>query len=203
MSNTETHKQVALFGGTFDPPTLAHEDIIRNCLDRDDMDEVWVMPSGHRIDKPGMLHDHTRLAMLNLILHETFQDDPRLKVSEFEMDLPQPTHTYDTVQALGRTYPDTDFWYVYGADSYQTMHTWQHGEELRRTMGMLLVHRAGWELPEETERLRRLDVGLIADRGISSTVVRAAMREGVDVSEYISPTVENFLRREACYTAGV
>jgi nicotinic acid mononucleotide adenylyltransferase len=57
-------RKILLFGGSFSPPTLAHEAIIAACLDMKDFDEVWVMPSGDRADKVIAIQDEDRLKML-------------------------------------------------------------------------------------------------------------------------------------------
>lgn len=182
--------EIAVFGGTFDPPTLAHEAIIRACLERTDMDEVWVMPSGDRPDKPDMRDGEARLRLLHAVLQESFNEDPRLKVSDFEMRLPQPTQTYLTVRALRHAYPEGSFWYVFGADSYQDMPTWRGGSELRRTLGMLVVPRAGYELPEAGKLVRHLH---IRDHGISSSQVRGRMQAGKSIQHLVSPGVQALL----------
>ncbi len=99
--------EVAIFGGTFDPPTVAHEAIIQACLTREDIDEVWLMPSGVRADKPGMRSDDTRLAMLELIMQQYRQTN--LTVSDFELKLPRPSKTSTTAKALESAYPKNRF----------------------------------------------------------------------------------------------
>lgn len=139
--------EIAVFGGTFDPPTVAHEAIIDACIKRSDIDEVWLLPSGVRADKPGMQPDDLRIALLQLL--ETQSEKP-VRVSDFELTLPRPTKTYRTVEALKAAYPDHTFWFVFGADSYATMETWEQGEMLKKNLSMLLVKRLGYECPQET-----------------------------------------------------
>lgn len=193
-------KEIAIFGGTFDPPTLAHESIVSACLDRDDLDEVWLMPSGYRSDKPGMSSNAARLAMLNLVHAEVFQSEERLVVTDFEQLLPPPTQTYRTVQALEREYPDNRFWFVYGADAYQALAKWEHGPELQRSLGVLLVSRKGYERPPEGDNIRHLEVGL-ADHGISSSRFREAHGAEESTDHLINPAVMAYIRDQALYAA--
>lgn len=182
-------KQVALFGGTFDPPTKAHEAIIEACLARDDMDEVWVMPSGNRADKPGMSSAETRMMLLETMQKETFANAGKLVLSQFEILLPVMTETYLSAQRLQHAYPDYQFWYVFGADSYEAMPQWSHGPWLQQNLGMLLVRRVGYVLPEPTDRVRHLAVGEIVDQGISSSMVREAIMGQRSVDAYVSKAV--------------
>lgn len=192
-------KEVAIFGGAFDPPTLAHEAIIQACLERDDIDEVWVLPSGKRTDKPAMLGNDIRLCMLEAMVRGSFADESRLRICDVELQLPQPTNTHRTVTELRRLHPKNHYWFVFGADSYQTMHTWIAGDELKRSLGMLLVRRGPDELPK-VPNVRELVVGSDCLE-ISSTAVRQALQRGVAVDRYLSAAVAAFLHDYHCYGA--
>lgn len=185
--------EIALFGGTFDPPTLAHEAIIDTILARKDIDELWVMPSASRQDKPDMTDEQTRLRMLQQLKKESFGDNPRLKISTFEIDLPYATETYRTYDALKRAYPDDTFMFVYGADSYADMPNWRNGKRLQRTMGMLLVDRVGYSLPDESATIRHLHVPAAIKLHTSSTDVRNAVGGGQDYSNLVSKSVATFI----------
>lgn len=192
-------KEIAIFGGTFDPPTRAHEAIVDACLARKDIDEVWVMPSGQRQDKPDMLDDLTRLRMLSAMREGTFEDDKRLVISDFEMQLPQPSQTYATVAALDVAYPDNRFWFVLGADSYNDMPNWEQGARLQKTLGMLIVARVGTESPIERTHIRHMDIADTFGCVVSSTVVRETLRLGGDIEPLVSTSVAEFLLQQGCY----
>ncbi len=192
--------EIAIFGGTFDPPTRAHEAIVRACLEREDIDEVWLMPSGQREDKPHMSTNGFRLAMLKAMMRDSFIDNQQLKLCDLEMNLPQPTHTAKTVQALKARYPSHCFWFVFGSDSYQAMGTWPGGEELQRDLGMLIVRRAGSEVRLDAPNVRELVLGGNQEEVVSSTEVREALAHGLPVSDYVTASVERFLHQHDCYS---
>jgi nicotinate-nucleotide adenylyltransferase len=190
-------KHVAVFGGTFDPPTRAHEAIVAACLDRPDIDEVWWMPSGQRQDKPGMISNTGRLAMLQLIKTATFADDERLIITDFEQRLPQPTRTYQTVAALEARYPDHAFRYVFGGDAYRDMPKWRHGPELQRSLGVLVVPRVGCPVPPETDTVQLLPLSL--GEPISSTMLRERQSNGEQIEGYVSSAVAGYIAEQALY----
>ena len=139
-------KEIAVYGGTFDPPTKAHEAIIEACLGDVRFDEVWVMPSGQRTDKPDMTSNEHRTAMLGLLATSVFGSS-NLRISDFEMKLPVPTQTTLTTTALEKTNPNCNFWYVFGTDSYYDMPNWEQGDYLQKKLGMLVVERVGYDTP--------------------------------------------------------
>jgi nicotinate-nucleotide adenylyltransferase len=190
--------EVAVFGGTFDPPTKAHEAIIEACLGRADIDEVWLMPSGVRTDKITMQADELRLQMLDVLVEDSFRSNIKLSVSTVELELPRPTNTATTYQTLTPIFPDHNFWFVFGADSYRTMKSWEKGDYLRSRLGMLLVERTGYELPPETERIKHVRVASAGD-AVSSTVARQCFFEGRFQDAPVSPGIRNFIMQHGLY----
>lgn len=193
--------EIAIFGGTFDPPTLAHEEIIRSVLARNDIDELWVVPSAKRKDKPCMSGDATRLAMLNAVKERSFENNEKLHISTFEMELPHATETYRTFKALKKSYPGHTFSFIFGADSYRDMPNWRDGDKLMRTMGMLLVARKGYDLPNETDKIRHLDAPLALKIATSSSDVRQAVVNNIPVDGLVSDAVMGYIRDHNLYKA--
>lgn len=55
MEKAEYTKNTIIYGGAFNPPTRAHQAILQACIDYAEQlsvdAEVWLMPSGDRVDK--------------------------------------------------------------------------------------------------------------------------------------------------------
>lgn len=184
--------EIAIYGGSFNPPTRAHEAITKACLELDGIDEVWLMPSGDRMDKRFGLRDTDRRWMLEYMVQEVFGHDPRLKVSCFELDyMPRPTQTHKTVDALGKHYPNKNFRFVFGADSYRDMPNWQDGERLQKTLGMLIVPRGGVTIPD-TPNVTVLSVATC--EGLSSTEVRTRVATGERIDHMVCQSVANYIK---------
>lgn len=195
----EAKKEIIIFGGSFNPPTLAHQAIMKKCLEQPGYDEVWVMPSGDRIDKEITASDAERLAMLHQVKGEVFAGNERLHVSDFELNLSRPTQTIRTLGALATAYPDVHFWFVYGADSYASMATWQSGDRLQREMSCLLMARAGYRLPPETMRVRHLPAMEDCLVGMSSTVVRERLARREAVKDLVCRSVMSYIQERKLY----
>ena len=183
-----TSHKVLIFGGSFSPPTVAHEAIIRACLAMPEFTETWLLPSGDRLDKEVAMSDRQRLAMLELVKKADFASDPRLVISDFELSLPRPTQTYQTVAALKERFPETDFWFVFGADSYLSMPDWPHGAELQRSLHMVVFGSLARTLPANAHYVK---IDEYAD--VSSTRTRAALARGESLDGLVSPAVARYL----------
>ena len=185
--------KVLIFGGSFSPPTLAHEAIIKQCLLLPNFDQVWVMPSADRPDKTMAMTIQDRLQMLELIKAKNFSGDPRLHVSDFELNLSRPTQTYRTVKELEKAYPATEFCFVFGMDAYKDMPKWPHGEELRKMLRMVIFDssKKAASLGDNVINLKLN--GELGD--ISSTQVRQALAAGQSLEGLVSKPVANYLTR--------
>lgn len=192
-------KEIAVFGGSFDPPTVVHEQIVRALLNDPSFDEVWIMPSGNREDKPQTSEIHKRLAMLAILCQEKFAAEERLHISEFELGLPQPTETFCTYEELGKQYPSTRFWFVFGADSVTTMHTWREGERLLDELPMIVVPRHGYEVPASANHVQELPDLELFKQAISSTEVRRRVGEGVALDGLVTDAIAGFIHRRRLY----
>ncbi len=189
--------KVAIYGGSFNPPTLAHEAVSRACLDVSGIDEVWLMPSGTRLDKPYSIDDVHRLAMVGLMSRRI--GDRRLQVSRFELDLERPSKTIKTLGALSVAYPNVDPYFVLGADSYWTMPTsaWVDGDYLQKNLHMLIVPREQYPNPNAS------NVGILhigeEFRGVSSSEARAKAQAGESIANIVDPWVEEYIADHGLY----
>jgi nicotinate-nucleotide adenylyltransferase len=190
-------KQIIIFGGSFNPPTHAHEAIIAACLGLPQFDEVWVMPSGDRADKTIVTSDEHRLAMLDIVKKEVFANNPRLVISRFELGLPRPTRLHRTVHALAKAYPNTTFWFAFGGDAYTNMRSWYKADEFIDSLDVIVfTDRTVTETA--TGRTIKLQIAKPFQQ-ISSTQVRQAVAQGENAKNWLSPAIATYINRHNLY----
>lgn len=189
-------RKVIIFGGYFNPPTNAHSEVIRFCLNLPGFSEVWVMPSGNRRDKSSSISEKDRLAMLNIMLNEEFGNEPRLRICNLELDLPRPSNTYQTSKELKSRYKDLDFWYVYGADAYRDMPNWEYGTELQRSLNMVVFERDDVHIPER-KGIVKLKAPI--QKGISSTIIRERANRDESIKGFVSQGVASYIEGKRLY----
>ena len=183
--------KILIFGGGFSPPTIAHEAIIAACLRLPQFNEVWVMPSGDRIDKTISLTDRERLSVLEAMRLGSFGGDPRLKVSDFELRLPRPSQTSTTFIELAKTFPAAEFWLALGRDSYIGMPGWPSGQTLQNKLNMVVFcSGAGPEI--DAANVTIVDLGdTYAD--VSSSEIRRRLKSGENIDGLVSQSVKRHL----------
>src|SRR5258708_6526963 len=131
---------IALFGGSFDPPHVAHQMACLYALSTQGVDEVWMVPCyQHPFDKRSAPFGH-RAAMCRLAAALLA---PRVRVSTIEEERGGPSYTLLTVQELRRRHPEHRFSVMIGADLLRERERWYGWPELRRLADFLVIGRAG------------------------------------------------------------
>src|SRR6476660_232974 len=111
---------VALFGGSFDPPHVGHVLAVSYALSTGPFDGLLVVPVlAHAFGKHLAPYEH-RVAMTALAM----SDLPRATVSTVEETLGAPSRTLRTVQHLKQAHPDWNLRLVVGADVHLERHEW-------------------------------------------------------------------------------
>ena len=190
-------KETIIYGGTFNPPTNCHREVISNCLELFPDSEVWVMPSGRRTDKPEMLDDDVRVTMLQIMVSSCFTDKTNISVSRFEIDnLPLPTSTFLTFMTLKEVFPERNFSFVFGADSLADMPNWGNGDFLRTNMNILAVPRGGIYI-DPTPNIRLMPPIPLTE--FSSTDVRQSVADGLGAEGFVCPAVAEYILANNLY----
>lgn len=188
-------RKVCIYGGSFDPIHTGHAIVAGYVAQWGGFDEVWLMVSRHNPLKEGNpAPDADRLAMAALVADRS----PVIKVSDFEMGLPQPSYTYTTLQELRRAYPDCDFSILVGADNWRDFNLWRDSGRIISEFGVVVYPRRGYE-PSSP-----LPVGVVylADAPlmeISSTFIRNALEAGGDIEFFVPDGVKQYISTHHLY----
>jgi len=172
--------KIALFGGSFDPPHLAHVQVIQYLLDSGRYDEVWVIPSRQNPFKEKGLSFETRLKMCDLAFGGW---GPRVQCRRDEEKL--SGYTIDLIRALKDQNPQHQFTFVAGSDLRDQVKDWKDGGALIKMIDFEFLPRP----PEQGSPFLPL----------SSTWVRAQLAQGEAPDKFLPEKVAEFVEREQIY----
>lgn len=187
--------------GSFDPPHLAHVAIAEHMLKAAKLDEVWlvVTPQNPFKQNVALSPDDHRLAMVRLAL----MDHPKLLASGFELELPKPSYTADSLRFARHRWPYHTFDLIIGSDNLASFQAWKDPEEILEHHRLLVYPRAGVEQHlEQAEFAKHPQVELVADApmvDISSTAVRDDIRNWRRVDDRLAPRVLSYIRQHRLY----
>jgi nicotinate-nucleotide adenylyltransferase len=184
--------KIGLFFGSFNPIHLGHL-IIANAMVNNDLQEVWfiVSPQNPFKKNAGLLHEFDRLEMVRL---STF-DNPRLKVSDVEFQLPKPSYTIDTLQVLIKKFPNHEFVLIMGSDNLMQFKNWKAYEQILELTDLYVYPRPGSDYLEWKEHpsVHFIEAPQL---DISATYIRKLVKENKSIKYLVTEDVENYILRK-------
>src|SRR5262245_2562362 len=122
-------ERILIFGGTFDPPHLAHVTLPPLVARRLDCRRIVYVPAAVnplKTQRPLTPAAH-RLAMLRLAVAAV----PDAEISTIELDRPPPSYTVDTLAAMRQRFgPDAVFCLLIGSDQALAFHKWRQWQRI-------------------------------------------------------------------------
>lgn len=141
ISLIRDHRRIGVYGGSFDPVHHGHLAIASSVADLFSLDASLLIPAFHAPHKrrkfptPAM----DRYAMLCLATNEF----PLLFVSKMEIDVPDKPFSVQTLERLKTELPNSEIFFVMGADSFMEIDTWHRWEEVLMMTSHVVVTRRG------------------------------------------------------------
>lgn len=186
-------KQVGILGGNFNPVHNAHLVVADQVRQQLGLDKVLLMPEylPPHVDAKGTIAEHHRLKMLELAI----EGIEGLEIETIELERKGISYTYDTMLLLNERDPDTDYYFIIGADMVDYLPKWHRIDELVEIVQFVGVQRprykAGTSYP-----VIWVDVPLM---DISSSMVRDFVAKGRTPNFMLPKSVLDYIKKEGLY----
>lgn len=192
--------KIGLFFGSFNPIHIGHLIIANYMVEYTDLNRVWFVVSPHNPlkEKKTLLADNYRLQLVN----EAIVDNNKLKASNIEFKLPQPSYTINTLIHLSEKYPKYKFALIMGSDNLVTFHKWKNYEQILKHYELYIYPRPDSETKtlspdlQNHPNIKKVDAPLME---ISSSFIRKAIKEKKDVRYMLPEAVFNYIREMHFY----
>jgi nicotinate-nucleotide adenylyltransferase len=196
MSQSGASKRVGLLFGSFNPVHVGHLILAEYFATRTDLEEVWLVVSPQSPFKVGqeLLPDIERLKLLRLAV----ADNPHLRVEEVELNLPRPSYTIATLDALQARHPTHDFVLLMGADNLEGLPRWRAADRLVQEFDLYVYPRPGSALPD-LANFPRVQVMQAPLLDISATLIRASIQAQQSIRYLVPLAVEQEILAQAYY----
>ena len=195
--------RLGIFGGSFDPVHSAHLAIARACQQQAKLDEVWFTPTAIQPlkHKGPCASDSHRSEMLRFAI----QDEPTWRVCTIEIDRGGFSYTVDTLRQIREELPETDLFFLIGADALHDVAKWKEPREIFRMATPLVVCRAAQLLPD-IDRLAQLCTADTQPQSIempamdvSSSEIRHRVAVGEAIDELVPNAVAAYIAQHGLY----
>ncbi|MBR1803358.1 MAG: nicotinate-nucleotide adenylyltransferase [Muribaculaceae bacterium] len=191
-------KRVGIFGGSFNPIHVGHAIIASAIMRRQLVDQLWFMVTPENPFKSGqnLASEVHRLRMTELVSRRI----EGASTSAFEMQLPRPSYTIDTLHALSEKFPDIDFYLIIGADNWAQWNNWKSPQEIVSNYHVLIYPRLGFEVnipPAVQHQVQLIDAPIIE---VSSTHIRQLLTAGQPATFLLPDPVATYITTHKLYS---
>lgn len=174
-------KNVLILGGSFNPITNEHLNIVRKVLRKLNIDEVYFLIAKNPRWKESLDVSH-RLKMLKLAL----KNYPKYKVLDIELKSDSSVnYTYDSMKLFKTR--NKKIYYIIGSDQLNKLHEWYNIDLLKDLVTFVLIRRKGYRNNKKNIlKYNVLDLNIKGDE-TSSTLIRQYLSNNApkEVMEYI------------------
>jgi len=202
-------KQLAIFGGTFDPVHWGHLIVAETALHQVPLEQVIWVPSLNPPHKQAALFEH-RLEMLQ----KAIADQPAFAVSLVEINRYGTSYAISTLIDLSTFYPNTHWYWIVGLDTFQTLPRWHRVDELAQLCHWLIAPRLirGETIAESEficnqveQQLTKRSISIhwqlltIPLVGVSSSLIRSRCRDRQSIRYLVPESVRIYIANHNLY----
>ena len=193
--------RIGIMGGTLDPVHVGHIEVAQRAREYLGLDRVMLLPAGDPPHKIPPTAKEDRLEMARLAA----RDCERLFACGIEILREGVTYTVDTMRELTRANPNTQWFYLVGADTLDVLDSWRNFPAIARMCVFAVNGRA--EEDVSAERMRALEAQYGArfvvlpfnGPDVSSTEIRRRVAEGRSITALVPAAVEEYIARRGLY----
>ncbi|SHN63728.1 nicotinate-nucleotide adenylyltransferase [Butyrivibrio hungatei DSM 14810] len=199
------HRRIGILGGTFDPIHNAHLLLGESAREQFNLDRVIYIPNNlaHLPNRTEITPGDVRYQMVKMAI----SDNPYFTCSRIEIDKPEGTYTYNTIQELKVMYPGDELYLILGGDSIIGIDTWYRAKDLLTSCTILAAVREDDDLAaldkkrNELKKIYNADIRLLKFNriDISATEIRQRIRSGRSVRYMLPDEVIEFLCIKGLY----
>lgn len=195
--------RIGLFGGTFDPIHIGHMIIMENVINFMNLDKIYILPNSnppHKLENK-KTHINLRLKMIE----KSIKNNPKLIIDDYDFKDNKIHYTYKTINHFKTTYPNDEFFFIMGEDSFLDIEKWKNYQEIldenliifKRTSckNSLLLSKIN-EIKKYNKNIYLID-NLALD--ISSTLIRNLVKNNKSIRYLVDDDVIKIIGEENLY----
>lgn len=141
---------IAIFGGSFDPPHTGHELIVKKALEILDIDKLLVVTTYLSPFKESFC---APAPMRQAWLAKMFEGMGKVEIFSYECDQKRQVPTIETVLHVKSLYPEAKLFLIVGSDSFKALPKWNRHEELCTLVEFVVAPRGEFTPPKDLKIL--------------------------------------------------
>lgn len=161
---------LAIFGGSFNPPHSGHIDVIRKSLELEFIDTLIVLPNFQNPLKNTKLVCNDRIAVLHSLTAGLKNAKDKLIISNYEIAKQTPSYSIESIQYFKNLYKPNEMYFIIGADILDQLEKWHKIELIKKEVKFIVASRDNIKIPNDFIRIN-------VENSTSSTEIRAMLRK--------------------------
>lgn len=200
----EAVRKIGIMGGTFDPIHYGHLVTAQEAHYQFNLDKVLFMPTG--IPPHKNKDDISEASQRYLMTVMATSDNEAFEVSDLEVKKETPSYTVETLTALRKIYPQSEFYFITGADAILEMSTWKDPEKALALTKFVAATRPGYSLAKFGDSLEKINPAPavyeleVPALSISSTDIRRRVREDKPIRYLLPDKVWRYIYSKGFYS---
>jgi nicotinate-nucleotide adenylyltransferase len=202
--NEKPKQRIGIFGGSFNPLHHGHLIVAEFAAESIDLDLILFVPVVHppHRDGSGLKPIEHRCRMISMAI----EDNDRFQLSMVDAERPGPHYSVDTVQIIGKQFPDAELFFVMGGDSFKSFPSWHQPNEIVKHCRLAVMRRPSSNpvqpdmhaavLPQLSSRVDMIEAPPI---GISATKVRLQLASHKSVRYLVPQNVLEYIHANNLY----
>jgi nicotinate-nucleotide adenylyltransferase len=191
--------RVGVYGGSFDPPHVGHLILAADAVRNLELDLLLLIPASTQPFKPdrgGSDSATHRAAMVELAI----AGSAIFQLDRVELERGGLSYTVDTLEELSRRYAGAELFLIVGEDALDDFAKWKSPNRIKELATIAILRRHGGAAE------RPLPPGVVEAGSrlveVSSTEIRARVREGNSIRGFVSEAVQTYIEANALYAEG-
>lgn len=196
---------IVVFGGSFNPPSLAHINIAKAIFNiNENISKVIIVPVSDKYEKNDLIPFKYRYDMLKIAT----KDYSFIEISNVENISDRQLNTYETLDIIKTKYPGEDIAFLLGADNLNYFTEWTNSEYILKNYFLLAIEREGYKLSDIINnndmllkyktRIKTISIDTKLFK-ISSTKIRENIDNFDKIHDYIDVNVFEYIKQNELY----
>lgn len=133
---------IVVYGGSFNPITLAHEKIIKEMSKLNYINRVLIVPVGDKYKKVGLINSKDRAEMIKL----SIKNIKKASIDYTEILSNKVLTTYETLNIIQSKYPNKKIYFILGADNLVEFSSWDNSLDILQEFGLMVIKRDSFDV---------------------------------------------------------
>ncbi|AMN31073.1 nicotinate (nicotinamide) nucleotide adenylyltransferase [Clostridium perfringens] len=196
---------IVVFGGSFNPPSIAHIDILKEIYyKKDGISKIIIVPVANEYEKKGLIEFKHRYNMLKIATNKyNF-----IEICDIEYRQKHSMKTYEVLDYIQKKYSNEKICFILGADNFNYFSKWVNSEYILRNYKLLVVNRGDYNIEniiKTDDLLQKYRLNIISVelgdkfKNISSTFIRKNINNIDCLKSYIDMRVLEYIYNNNLY----